>query len=122
MFTHGDLHQGNIMVKDGKITGLIDLELAGWYPEYWDYVKFCYSSGAHRDWMNYAKDIFSQSVSKTVDGELLRQVVELEESRAKRAAQEDAASKGKRKRKSALDGSAAEPSTRVTRIGNLSDD
>ncbi|KAF1851228.1 kinase-like protein, partial [Cucurbitaria berberidis CBS 394.84] len=61
VFTHGDLHQDNIMVKDGKITGLIDWELAGWYPEYWDYVKFCYSSGAHRDWMDYTKDIFSQS-------------------------------------------------------------
>ncbi len=61
VFSHGDLHQGNVMVKDGKITGLIDWELAGWYPEYWDYVKFCFSGGAHRDWMNHAKDIFSQS-------------------------------------------------------------
>ncbi|KAF1916198.1 kinase-like domain-containing protein [Ampelomyces quisqualis] len=61
VFTHGDLHQDNIMVKDGKITGLIDWELAGWYPEYWDYVKFSCSSGAHRDWMDYAKDIFSQT-------------------------------------------------------------
>lgn len=67
VFTHGDLHQDNIMVEAGKITGLIDWELAGWYPEHWDYVKFCYSGGAHRDWMDYAKDIFSQ----TYDEELL---------------------------------------------------
>lgn len=38
-FTHGDLHGGNILVKDGKIVALIDFETAGWYPEYW-YVHF----------------------------------------------------------------------------------
>jgi aminoglycoside phosphotransferase (APT) family kinase protein len=67
VFSHGDLHQGNIMVKDGKITGLIDWETAGWYPEYWDYVKYCYLSPEHRDWKDYAKNIFSQ----TYDAELL---------------------------------------------------
>jgi aminoglycoside phosphotransferase (APT) family kinase protein len=70
VLAHGDLHQANIMVKDGKITGLIDWEFAGWYPEYWDYVKFCSSRGGHRDWMDYAKDIFSQSY----DDELLSQL------------------------------------------------
>lgn len=55
------------MVKDGKITGLIDWELAGWYPEPWDYVKFCYLSAEHRDWKDYTKDIFTQ----TYDEELL---------------------------------------------------
>lgn len=38
-FAHGDLGMHNIMVKDGKITGIIDWEYAGWYPEYWEYVK-----------------------------------------------------------------------------------
>jgi hypothetical protein len=30
-FCHMDLHQGNIMVKDGALSGIIDWELAGWY-------------------------------------------------------------------------------------------
>lgn len=64
VFTHGDLHQGNIMVKDGKITGLLDWEFAGWYPEYWDYVKFCNSSGGHRDWKEYTKEIFPKAYDK----------------------------------------------------------
>lgn len=67
VLSHGDLHPDNIMVKDGKITGLIDWELAGWCPEYWDYVKSCYASPKHRDWMDYARDIFPQ----TYDEELL---------------------------------------------------
>ncbi|TFK33826.1 kinase-like domain-containing protein [Crucibulum laeve] len=39
-FTHGDLAPRNIMVKkDGTVTGLIDWDCAGWYPEYWEYTK-----------------------------------------------------------------------------------
>ncbi|KAF2636798.1 kinase-like protein [Massarina eburnea CBS 473.64] len=67
VFSHGDLYPGNIMVKDGSITGLLDWELAGWYPEYWDYVKFCYLGGSDTDWMDYAKEIFP----RTYDEELL---------------------------------------------------
>ncbi|KAH9922961.1 uncharacterized protein B0H18DRAFT_1182825 [Fomitopsis serialis] len=37
VFTHGDLMPHNIMVKDGHITGIIDWEAAGWYPEYWEF-------------------------------------------------------------------------------------
>lgn len=44
--THGDLHPRNIMAAwDGdpgttiKVTGLIDWQASGWYPEYWEYVK-----------------------------------------------------------------------------------
>lgn len=70
VFSHGDLHQNNILVKDGKITALLDWELAGWYPEYWDYVKFCISGGEHRDWMDHAQDIFSE----VYDEELLFQL------------------------------------------------
>ncbi|KAF5362094.1 hypothetical protein D9756_002707 [Leucocoprinus leucothites] len=38
VFAHGDLHLGNIVVKDGHLSGLIDWGDAGWYPEYWDFV------------------------------------------------------------------------------------
>lgn len=43
VLTHGDLHPRNIMaVKDGggiRVTGLIDWEVGGVYPEYWEFVK-----------------------------------------------------------------------------------
>ncbi|KAI0369520.1 kinase-like protein [Pilatotrama ljubarskyi] len=35
-FTHADLAPRNIVVKDGRLAGIIDWEFAGWYPEYWE--------------------------------------------------------------------------------------
>ncbi|KAF2704894.1 hypothetical protein K504DRAFT_537480 [Pleomassaria siparia CBS 279.74] len=62
VLTHGDLNQANIMVKHGKIVSLIDWEFSGWYPEYWEYVNFCmHIRPTHKGWMNYAKDIFSDT-------------------------------------------------------------
>lgn len=40
MFTHGDLSPRNIIVLNDKIVGIVDWEEAGWFPEYWEYVKF----------------------------------------------------------------------------------
>ncbi|KAE8339761.1 hypothetical protein BDV24DRAFT_152542 [Aspergillus arachidicola] len=69
VFTHGDLQPKNIMVnevesfEDGsssfKIT-LIDWELAGWYPEYWD---FCNATIYYRfkpDWLELIPDILDE--------------------------------------------------------------
>ncbi|KAI1404934.1 hypothetical protein F4819DRAFT_494538 [Hypoxylon fuscum] len=48
MFTHADLNPRNILVdqtvlSDGSlgwsVTGIVDWETAGYYPEYWDYTK-----------------------------------------------------------------------------------
>lgn len=49
VFTHGDLHPGNILVKekeedDGssgqlQIVGLIDFEFAGFLPDYWEFAQ-----------------------------------------------------------------------------------
>lgn len=39
VFTHGDFAMRNIMVADGKISGVIDWEGAGWFPAHWEYIK-----------------------------------------------------------------------------------
>ncbi|KAF5309979.1 hypothetical protein D9619_010469 [Psilocybe cf. subviscida] len=38
-FTHGDLLPKNIVVSGSTITGIIDWETAGFYPEYWEYAR-----------------------------------------------------------------------------------
>ncbi|AEO68185.1 uncharacterized protein THITE_2145395 [Thermothielavioides terrestris NRRL 8126] len=48
VFTHADLNPRNILVDEvvlpgggtgWRVTGLVDWETAGYYPEYWDYTK-----------------------------------------------------------------------------------
>ncbi|KAH8160006.1 hypothetical protein CIB48_g8241 [Xylaria polymorpha] len=40
VFAHCDLAPRNVLVDEaGRITGLIDWEFAGWYPDYWEYAK-----------------------------------------------------------------------------------
>jgi thiamine kinase-like enzyme len=50
-FSHADLAPNNILVdpKQGKITGIIDWEFGGWYPEYWEYTKMYYG-GVRPGW------------------------------------------------------------------------
>lgn len=38
-FTHGDLSLRHIYYLDGKITGILDWESAGWYPDYWEFAS-----------------------------------------------------------------------------------
>lgn len=58
LFTHGDLSPTNIIVKTGRIVGIIDWEYAGWYPEYWEFVQFF--GGLHADYRDFADVIFEK--------------------------------------------------------------
>ncbi|KAH7358429.1 kinase-like domain-containing protein [Plectosphaerella cucumerina] len=59
VFSHCDLTPRNILVHEGKISGLVDREDSGWYPEYWEYVKF-FQRPADKGWKDYAEDIFPE--------------------------------------------------------------
>jgi aminoglycoside phosphotransferase len=50
LFTHCDLAPRNILVKEGKIAGIVDWELAGWYPEYWEYTRAWETAWYVRSW------------------------------------------------------------------------
>ncbi|KAE8352300.1 kinase-like domain-containing protein [Aspergillus coremiiformis] len=66
VFTHGDLQPKNIMVQevesheDGsppfKIT-LIDWEISGWYPEFWDFCNATICCRFKPDWLELLPDI-----------------------------------------------------------------
>ncbi|OAR01697.1 hypothetical protein LLEC1_07484 [Akanthomyces lecanii] len=57
VFTHGDLTPRNILMHSGRIAGVVDWEESGWYPEYWESVKF-FERPAEDDWKEYAEYIF----------------------------------------------------------------
>lgn len=53
LFTHGDVAPRNILVdEDCRITGIVDWELAGWYPEYWEYANIMKPS-SDQDWQSW---------------------------------------------------------------------
>ena len=37
--THGNFNSLNILIKDDKIVGIIDWEMTGWYPDYWEFTS-----------------------------------------------------------------------------------
>ncbi|KAJ6516740.1 kinase-like domain-containing protein [Mycena vitilis] len=39
VFTHCDLAPRNILVQGTRIVAIVDWEMAGWYPEYWEYTR-----------------------------------------------------------------------------------
>jgi hypothetical protein len=55
VFTHGDLGLCNILVdKCGDLIALIDWEMSGWMPEYWEYVKTVHGRWEDTEWLSYA--------------------------------------------------------------------
>jgi aminoglycoside phosphotransferase (APT) family kinase protein len=59
-FTHGDIAPSNILISGNRLTGLIDWECAGWFPEYWDFTTAVYRRQRYPEWFNLFKDIFPQ--------------------------------------------------------------
>jgi aminoglycoside phosphotransferase len=52
VFTHADLCGDHIFVEptSGRITGIIDCEIAGWWPAYWKYTKSRFGSRYQTWW------------------------------------------------------------------------
>ncbi|OTA90524.1 hypothetical protein M434DRAFT_397896 [Hypoxylon sp. CO27-5] len=52
VFTHGDINMRNILVdKNGRLSGIVDWETAGWYPDYWEYTKAYYVTKLKWRWL-----------------------------------------------------------------------
>ena len=39
VFTHADMYHLNLLVENGRLSGIVDWECAGYWPEYWECVK-----------------------------------------------------------------------------------
>lgn len=58
VFTHADINLRNVILKDGKISGIVDWENAGWYPEYWEYTKCRFGVRFSKRWLKMLEEVF----------------------------------------------------------------
>lgn len=58
VLTHGDLSPRNILIRGDQVVAILDWEFAGFYPEYWEYIKALFYPDWQSEW------IMSGSVDK----------------------------------------------------------
>ncbi|KAG4264891.1 hypothetical protein FPRO03_00175 [Fusarium proliferatum] len=70
-FTHGDLQPKNILVKKTGFDEspryevvIIDWEISGWYPEYWEFCNATIAGRFRPEWLDMAQDIMKVYVSE----------------------------------------------------------
>ncbi|KAK0387000.1 hypothetical protein NLU13_5314 [Sarocladium strictum] len=66
VFTHGDLNPSNILVREGRVVGIIDWEFSGWYPHYWEYTSSWFGNITRPEWQSK----LDQFLDRPLPGEL----------------------------------------------------
>ncbi|KAJ5698657.1 hypothetical protein N7462_000662 [Penicillium macrosclerotiorum] len=63
-FTHSDFFSMNILVENGRLSGIVDWECAGYMPEYWECIKA--RRHTHRDpvWAAICRRVFGEAYQK----------------------------------------------------------
>ncbi|EKJ72989.1 hypothetical protein FPSE_06777 [Fusarium pseudograminearum CS3096] len=59
VLTHADINMRNILYHNGRISGIIDKENAGWFPDYWEYTKALYVTKVNRRWLSMMDRVFA---------------------------------------------------------------
>jgi thiamine kinase-like enzyme len=55
VFTHGDITPRNILIDEyDRITGIVDWEFVGWYPDYWEYANIMKPT-EEKDWQEWMR-------------------------------------------------------------------
>jgi hypothetical protein len=60
VFTHGDLNMRNVLVHNGRLSGIVDWENSGWFPEYWDYTKAHFITRLQKRWLKIIEEIIEE--------------------------------------------------------------
>ncbi|ROT41239.1 kinase-like protein [Sodiomyces alkalinus F11] len=72
-FAHADLSWENILVdvSTGQIQGILDWEMAGFWPEWWEYRKALFGSRSQQWWRHILKEVMVERTRETeIDMEL----------------------------------------------------
>jgi aminoglycoside phosphotransferase (APT) family kinase protein len=68
-FTHSDLHQTNILVEGGQLSGIVDWECAAFKPEYWEFTKAMYGVWGHEHMEGMMRRAFGYQYSEELEAE-----------------------------------------------------
>ncbi|KAM5483392.1 hypothetical protein MaudMau93_006357 [Microsporum audouinii] len=55
-WTHGHLEPGNIVIKDGNVSAILDWEFCGYFPVWWEYVTSGTGSPLDAEWLELCRD------------------------------------------------------------------
>ncbi|KAF5627273.1 kinase-like domain protein [Fusarium tjaetaba] len=58
VFTHSDINMRNVLMHNGRISGIVDWENSGWFPDYWEYTKAHYVTKLNKRWLAVVDRIF----------------------------------------------------------------
>jgi aminoglycoside phosphotransferase len=72
VFTHGDLNPFNILVREGKVVGIIDWEFSGWYPPYWEYTSAWFGNLTRTGWQSKLDNFLDRPHPKEFEMEQVR--------------------------------------------------
>jgi hypothetical protein len=63
VFTHADMSYDHIFVDElnGNVTGMIDWEMAGFFPTWWEYRKALYCIRQQRWWIDLVNSVMPSS-------------------------------------------------------------
>ncbi len=71
-FTHGDLNPFNILLREGKVVGIIDWEFSGWYPHYWEYTSAWFGNVTRTEWQGLLDKILDRPCPEDFNMEKVR--------------------------------------------------
>ncbi|TVY15038.1 hypothetical protein LARI1_G007719 [Lachnellula arida] len=67
VFTHADLNMKNILLHNGRISGIVGWETAGWYPEYWEMTKCHYNVRLDQRWLEMVEEVFEHRYEEELE-------------------------------------------------------
>ena len=67
-FAHADISWENILVDPatGAVTGVVEWDMAGFWPEWWEFRKALYASRSQTWWIDVVKQILREHLAETV--------------------------------------------------------
>ncbi|KAE8336393.1 hypothetical protein BDV24DRAFT_141939 [Aspergillus arachidicola] len=68
-FSHADLHSTNILISQGRLSGVVDWECAGYFPEYWEFTKAIFGIINNEALERIMRDAFDEDYGDELDVE-----------------------------------------------------